>query len=230
MHISVIILAAGKGRRMEQNINKQFLEVNGKPILSYTIEAFVAQEGIDEIVLVINPLEEKMIETKVLAHIEGERKNRIRIAYGGKERYNSVYNGLIALDEQCEAVLIHDGARPLISRAVIEKTIQTLKKHDGCLVGVKAKDTYKIVGPTMEVKRTVCRDELFQIQTPQGFKKHVILEAYKNAGDSFNKITDDGMMVEQFTDYKVIVIEGEYRNIKVTTPEDLEIMKTLLKK
>ncbi len=229
MNISAIILAAGKGSRMKKTINKQFLEIEKKPILSYTIEAFLASERVKEIILVINPLEEDLIDKKIIRSISSDRKSIIHIAYGGQERYNSVYNGLKQLGKECQGVLIHDGARPLISKRTIEKTIDALSIYDGCLVGVKAKDTYKMVDANMEVKQTIDRQALFQIQTPQAFKKEVIMEAYEKGQNRFEGITDDGMMVEQFTNYKLLVIEGEYSNIKITTPDDLELMKTLLK-
>ena len=229
MKISAIILAAGKGSRMKKDINKQFLEVKGKPILAYTIEAFLNVKEINEIILVVNPLEEERINAIIIESLPNMHETTIRFAYGGKERYDSVYNGLKKIDPECEGVLIHDGARPLVSKNIIMKVIEGLSTQEGCIVGVKAKDTYKIVNENNEIEQTVPRNKLFQIQTPQAFRKNVIIEAYQNGLEKFEGITDDGMMVERFTNYKIGIIEGEYSNIKITTQDDLEVMEGFLK-
>ncbi len=225
MYTSSIILAAGRGRRMGASINKQFIEVAHRPILSYTIEQFLNVDQIDELILVIHPLEEELMKNRVLKELDHKRKSIIHMVHGGEERYHSVYNGLGALNPASEYVLIHDGARPLIQEKTIKETVEFLKTGDGCVVGVGAKDTYKLVGEQHIIKKTLCREQLYQVQTPQGFKKHVIIEAYQNGKNKWQGITDDAMMVERFTNYHVSIIEGEYSNIKITTPEDVHFME-----
>ncbi len=228
MFKSVIILAAGQGKRMNTDKNKQFMEVEGKPILAYTIEAFLKTNIIDEIIIVINSSEIELITEKVLKKYFKKKYSEFKIIIGGEQRYNSVYNGLKSLDEKSEYVLIHDGARPLVSTYEINKSIEGLVVNGACVLGVKAKNTYKQVDNQLNVINTIPRESLYSILTPQSFHKSIIVAAYNLGINDAIGITDDGMMVEKFGEIPVKIIEGSYENIKITTPEDLILMKKII--
>lgn len=227
MNVAAIILAAGQGKRMNAGKNKQFLQVLGKPILAYTIEAFVKIGSFCELIIVVHPDDEKDIKRDILdKYFSG---TNFKVCYGGAERYHSVYNGLMELSSDIDKVLIHDGARPLVSTEEIEKSITILETEDASVLGVKAKNTYKLVDQTNYVVDTLPREQLYSILTPQSFIKDVILDAYKKGINQAKGITDDGMMVEVFGTAKVKIVEGSYENIKITTPEDLHAMESIIK-
>jgi 2-C-methyl-D-erythritol 4-phosphate cytidylyltransferase len=233
MFVSAIILAAGQGKRMNKGINKQFLEVKDQPVLVYTIEAFLKNCRVDEIVLVVNEKEITLIEDNIIStyfatnRIQDKSKS-IKIIPGGEERYYSVHNGLKEINNDASIVLVHDGARPLVSQKEIDDIIDALKIEHACILGVKAKNTYKVVDDDGYVTTTVPRENLYSILTPQGFRKDVIIEAYKKGMNDPTGITDDGMMVEKHTQYRVKIIEGNYQNIKITTPDDLVTMEKIV--
>lgn len=228
MKTTAIILAAGQGKRMNAGKNKQFLMVNDKPILTYTMEAFISTKLVDDIILVVNPRERDEINKGIIEpYFKGESIS-IRICDGGSERYNSVYKGLMMVDNETEYVLIHDGARPLVSYKEISDSINHLKNNTACVLGVKAINTYKLVDENKKVMSTVPRERLYSILTPQSFHKDIIVNAYKKGIEFPKGITDDGMMVEKFSDESVYIVEGSYENIKITTPEDLITMENIL--
>lgn len=226
MKVTAIILAAGNGSRMNSDVKKQYIELLGKPVLWHTICAF-QESSVDEIVIVTG---EKEIEyCKQLAIESGFYKVKKVIA-GGAERYNSVYEGLIAVEE-AEYVLIHDGARPVIQSATIEKCIERVKECKACVVGVPVKDTIKIVDEEGRVEDTPNRNKLWSIQTPQAFCYSLIKESYeKMLKDDVRNITDDAMVVELYSEEKVHMVQGEYTNIKITTKDDLVSAENFLKK
>lgn len=215
MNCSAIILLAGNSTRYNKKTNKNLELLNGKPIISYSIEAFLKNKHIDEIILVCKKDEEDEIK-KIITSNE-----KIKITYGGKERKDSVYNGLIKCTN--DIVIIHDGARPLIKQQYIEQCLENIKNYDGCAIGVKAKDTIKIVDENNVVIKTTNRNNTYQSQTPQCFKKDILLELHKRNKNS--NITDDCMLLEA-AGYKVKIIDGDYTNIKITTPEDLYILQS----
>ena len=232
-HIGVIILAAGKGSRMKSDKNKQLLCVNGEEIISHTIKKFAFHEKIQRIVLVINPAEEEDILT-IVNKIQQEnacyikRNLELVIAYGGNERYNSVYNGMKKLGDIINLVLVHDGARPLISKETIDRVILQLEKDQAVVPGVLVKDTCKLINEEGFVEKTLKRNFLYSVQTPQGFHKKVLEEAYEQGINKADAITDDSMMVEKYSNVPVRMVEGDYENIKITTPEDVDIMIQIL--
>jgi len=230
MYTSVIILAAGQGKRMNAHKNKQFLKVFGKAILLYTLEAFQKVDEIDEIIFVVNKKENNEIKRNIVDPFLEKSGINLKLVVGGKERYDSVYNGLKVLNGQCRYVLVHDGARPLVSKEEIISVLDGLNESKACVLGVKAKNTFKLVNKSGYVENTLSRERLYSILTPQGFHKSVIKEAYDRGIKNAAGITDDGMMVEQYTDYMVKIIEGTYENIKITTPEDLLLMEGFLRK
>lgn len=228
MYTTVIILAAGQGKRMNSDRNKQFLEVNNKAIIAYTIEAFVKHLDIDEIILVVNSREIRLMKEEIVNKYFSKSGKVISIIEGGKERYDSVYRGLCALSSTTDYVLIHDGARPLVSSKEISDSVKILEKEKASILGVKAKNTYKLVDVEGYVSQTVPRANLYSILTPQSFHKDVIIEAYEKGMGKVEGITDDGMMVEKTLDIAVKLVEGSYNNIKITTPDDLITMKKLI--
>lgn len=222
----VIIVAAGTGSRMKKDINKQFIKLDNKEIIAYTIDKFYINNEIDDIVVVIKKDEEDYFKENIL---EKYNFKNIKIAYGGEERQDSVYNGIQKLDKNCEVVLVHDGARPFVTEKIINNSIQEAKKHNAVVVGVKVKDTIKVVGEEGNIVDTPNRKYLWSVQTPQVFKYDIITKAYENAYNENYYGTDDAMLVEKIG-YDVKMIEGSYDNIKITTQEDLNFGEQILRK
>ncbi|MDU1456347.1 MAG: 2-C-methyl-D-erythritol 4-phosphate cytidylyltransferase [Paeniclostridium sordellii] len=222
----VIIVAAGTGSRMKKDINKQFIKLDNKEIIAYTIDKFYINDEIDDIVVVIKKDEEDYFKKNILEKYEFKN---IKIAYGGEERQDSVYNGIQKLDKNCEVVLVHDGARPFVTEEIINNSIQEAKKHNAVVVGVKVKDTIKVVGEEGNIVDTPNRKYLWSVQTPQVFKYDIITKAYENAYNENYYGTDDAMLVEKIG-YDVKMIEGSYDNIKITTQEDLNFGEQILRK
>lgn len=220
---SVIIVAAGSGKRMNLDINKQYIKIDGKEVIAHTIEVFYNNENIDEIIVCIKKEEESFFKTEILNKYNFEN---IKIAYGGKERQDSIYNGLKKLDSNSDIVLIHDGARPFVSHAIINNVIEETKDKKAVVVGVPVKDTIKVVDDGI-VKDTPSREKLWSAQTPQTFEKDLIVRAYENAYKNNFYGTDDSMLVE-FLGQEVKMVLGSYENIKITNPEDINVAKQIL--
>lgn len=220
---SAIILGAGRGSRMKAPINKQYMKIKGKEIIRWSIEAFLNSKKTDEIIIVVANGEEDEIK-RLLTR---EEEKFIKIVVGGQRRQDSVYKGLLAMNDNKGSVLIHDGARPLISSETIDLVWDFLKEKRAAIVGVPVKDTIKIVSEKKEVIDTPNREFLWSVQTPQGFDKDLIIRAHKNAQVNKIEVTDDSMMVELLGE-KVSMIMGSYENIKITTQEDLDIAESIL--
>lgn len=216
---SAIIVAAGKGSRMKADCPKQFIEMLGKPILYYTLKAFEKSE-IDEIVIVVSKeyldyVQKEIVEKYMLKKVS-------KVIQGGNERYESVYKGLVLLGDS-DYILVHDGARPFVEVDMINRVIQEVSISDAVIVGVKSKDTVKIVNAQGIVEMTPDRNFVWNIQTPQAFAYDLLKNAYDIiVSESYTAITDDAMVVEYATKQPIKVIEGSYRNIKITTSEDLK--------
>lgn len=222
----VVIVAAGSGSRMKRDINKQFIKLDGKEIIAYTIEKFYKSEDIDDIVIVIKENEEKYFIENI---INKYGFDNIKLAYGGKERQDSVYNGIKKLNHNCEIVLIHDGARPFVNEDIIKNSIEEAKENNAVVVGVPVKDTIKVVDSDGNIVDTPNRSLLWSVQTPQSFKYEIITKAYEYAYSNDYYGTDDAMLVEHIG-YNVKMIEGSYDNIKITTEEDLHFGIQILNK
>lgn len=223
---TAIVLAGGTGKRMHSHIHKQYLTLAGKPVLYYALKAF-EESDITDIILVTGADEEAYCKRKIIDkyHI-GKVK---AIVPGGVERYHSVYAGLCAA-EGADYVLIHDGARPLVSADIIKRSMQAVKEYRACVAGMPVKDTIKIVNENLETEETPDRKKMWMIQTPQVFKAPLIIEAYrKMMAVPHSHVTDDAMAVEMVMKHPVKMVEGSYKNIKITTPEDLKIAKVFLK-
>ena len=221
----VVIVAAGTGSRMNIGINKQFIKLEGKEIIAYTIEKFYNNSNIEDIVVVVKEDESEFFKKEIL---DKYNFKNVKIAYGGKERQDSVYNGLKLLDEKCDVVLIHDGARPFVSDKIIDKSIEEAKEHKAIVVGVPVKDTIKVIDNDKNIVDTPNRSVLWAVQTPQTFYYNILIDAYKDAFKNKFYGTDDAMLVERIG-YKVKMLEGSYNNIKITTQEDLNIGSQILR-
>lgn len=223
--ISAIILAGGKGKRMGAPVSKQFIEIKGKPIIYYTIKKFSENKKIDNIVVVLSKDEVGYFKENILEKYNLKVDN---IVIGGTERQDSVYNGLKSLeDTNTDIVLIHDGARPFISDRIIDDVIKFAQVYGACAPGVMPKDTIKIKNESNFSVSTPDRGSLVAIQTPQVFKFNEILECHEKIKINNIVVTDDTMVAEKFG-YSVYLYDGEYTNIKVTTPEDLILGEKLI--
>ena len=227
--ITAIVLDAGSGSRMKSKTKKQFMEIKGKPVIWYSLFEF-EKSRVDEIILVtgkedIDYCKKEIVEKYNLKKIKN-------VVAGGSERYESVYNGLKEVTGNI--VLIHDGARPLINNEIIERSIEGTIKSDACVVGVPVKDTIKRANKEGYIIDTPNRSELWITQTPQSFKTDLVKMAYKKMKEELEKgnttlnITDDAMVVEEFTTNQVRFVQGDYKNIKVTTPEDIDIAELFI--
>ena len=229
MKTTAIVLAAGKGSRMKSDARKQYMMLRGKPVVCHSLAVFEKCGRIDEIVLVCGQGEEEMCHSQI---VEKYHYNKVgKIVPGGKERYHSVYEGLKAAGPECRTVLIHDGARPLLDEAMILRLLEAVQESGACVAGMPVKDTIKLSGKDEYAAETLPRDRLWMIQTPQVFDYPLILSAHQKLMelDALSvQITDDAMVLEHMTGRKVKLVEGSYRNIKITTPEDLLIAEALL--
>lgn len=219
--VTAIILVAGNSTRYGQNRNKNFEIVNGKTVLSYSLNAFNKNEYIDNIIITAKESEIKKVEEIIKS--ESISKN-LDIVIGGKERKESVYNSIKATDS--DIVIIHDGARPAITQDYINKCIESMSEFKGVTVGVKSKDTIKITDENNIVTSTTKRSNTWIIQTPQCFERNVLLKMHEEHKN--DDVTDDCMLLEK-GNYKIKIIEGEYTNIKITTYEDLNIIREFIK-
>ena len=223
MYTSVIIPAAGFGERMGSAIGKQFLLLNGRPIIVHTLAQFQRAAVIDEIIVVTREESFPMLETLIAE--AGLSKVR-RLVKGGERRQDSVANGLAAVNESCDIVLVHDAVRPFIAQAAIAQVVDAAAAFGAAIVAVRAKDTMKQAGSDGRVEKTLDRSFLWNVQTPQAFRLSILREAYALAASHTAAATDDSSLVEQLGIAPVIV-EGSYDNIKITTPEDLLVGELL---
>lgn len=235
--IAAVVLAAGQGKRMGTQTAKQFLLLDGKPVLYYALHAF-EQSEVDVVILVTGKDEIEYCKKQIIDSF-GFQKVRA-IVPGGKERYHSVAAGLQALKEmqdEVELVLIHDGARPFLTTEIIHRLVETTRLKEACVIGTPVKDTIKIADEEGYCAQTPPRNKVWAVQTPQSFVFDLVSEAYaKLLAEEEDllaqgiQITDDAMVVEYMTEKRVSLVEGEYTNIKLTTPEDLVISEAFLKK
>jgi 2-C-methyl-D-erythritol 4-phosphate cytidylyltransferase len=225
MRTLAIVLAGGTGKRMGSSTSKQFLLLDNKPILVHTLQIFQECRPIDGIYLVVNHKDLPTIQEEIL---EAYHFSKIlKLVIGGRLRQDSVRNGLEAIDEACDIVTIHDAARPFVSPAFIEKSIFLMEMFDAIIPAIPARDTIKAISKEGFVMKTLERDTLWQVQTPQTFKYDLIMKAYREGMAKKLYGYDDSAFIEHLGK-KVKVIEGSPYNIKITTPEDLVIAKGIL--
>ena len=229
---TALIMAAGNGTRMKSETKKQFMEINGMPIVAYSIKAFQENDNIDSIVVVVPA--GSIDDTLAMCIRLGFSKVKT-IAEGSDKRFKSVYNGLLSVPEDTDYVLIHDGVRPMIDKALIDRCCRYVVMTRACVAAVPVTDTIKRANSQGFAAETLDRTTLWSIQTPQSFSYPLLLEAYKSLnrtieeyGTDENKITDDAVIVENMTDCHVRIIEGDPKNIKITTPNDLIVARAYL--
>ena len=225
MRTLAIVLAGGTGKRMGSSTSKQFLLLDNRPILVHTLQVFEECKPIDGVYLVVNHKDLPVIQEEVL---EQYRFNKImKLVIGGRLRQDSVRNGIEAIDESCDIVVIHDAARPFVSPSFIEKSIFLMEMYDAIIPALPVKDTIKVVSKEGYVIKTLERDALWNIQTPQTFKYDLISKAYREGMAKKLFGYDDSTFIE-YLGKKVKVVEGSPYNIKITTPEDLVIARGIL--
>lgn len=238
-----VVLSAGRGSRMRAGMPKQYLELNGMPVIAWSLRVFEHYDGIDDVILVSAPGDIEYCRSEIVER-HGFRKVR-RIIPGGAERYLSVWEGLkeagrilaeyaVRSAQRDQAgtssyLFIHDGARPLVDEGILSRCLEDVRAYQACVAAMPVKDTIKVSDEQGFAARTPDRRLLWQIQTPQVFSFPLIYEAYRKMIDAgITDVTDDAMAVERETRVKVKLTEGSYRNIKVTTPEDLGVVEGLL--
>lgn len=225
LRCTAIIMAAGKGKRMQTAVSKQFLPVCGKEILAWTVDVFEKSPLVDTILLMASA--DGKEDVQHLWDSYGWKKVAA-VLEGGKERQNSVANGLAAVGEDTDIVLIHDGVRPFVTEEMIADSIVAAQAYGGAVIGVPAKDTIKVCSADGLAVETPDRSTLWQIQTPQTFQRDLIVNAYEKADRDGFLGTDDASVAE-FAGHQVKVVMGSYRNIKITTKEDLVIAEAFFK-
>ena len=229
-NFAAVVLSAGSGKRMKSDVPKQYMNLLGKPVIYYSLKAF-QDCGFSSIVLVcgkddIDYCHREIIEKYDLAGVTA-------IVAGGKERYHSVFEGLKATSD-ADYVFIHDGARPMISEEIIHRLQEAVVENDAAVAGMPVKDTIKVVDASDWVVDTPERRFVWQVQTPQCFSFPIIYEAYdkltsdEKAGVEIPPVTDDAMVLSYVSEHKIKMVEADYRNIKITTPEDIGIAEVFL--
>lgn len=224
---TAVVLAAGRGTRMGTEVQKQYLEIGGKPVLYYSLEVFEKSTIIDEIVLVVGENQKEYCQKEIVEKYGFQKVKGI--VQGGAERYHSVWNGLQEVEDGY--VFIHDGARPFVDEEILCRAYADVREHRACVVGMPVKDTIKISDEQGLVAETPNRTLLWMIQTPQVFEVSLVKEAYsKLIEQGITGATDDAMVVEMMLGSKVKLVKGSYENIKITTPEDLIVAQAFLSK
>lgn len=227
LHCTAIVLAGGSGTRMQTKTDKQYLSLEGHPVLYYSLKCFEEYEKVQDIVLVCKEKDIPFCKDEIV-----ERYGFQKVKYfaaAGAERYDSVYSGLRACDET-DLVFIHDSARPFIEKAILDRALEAAALYGACAVGMPSKDTVKIVNKEGIVVSTPPREEVWLVQTPQVFSYPLICQAHEKLReqDAMKGITDDAMVVEKTGMGKVAMVSGSYENIKLTTPDDLATAKRIL--
>ena len=216
--VTAIILVAGNSTRFGQNRNKNFELINGKSVLSYSINAFNQNKYVDDIIIVVRERDKDIVE-EIINREEIDKE--IKLVLGGNTRQESVHNAI--KNTASDIVIIHDGARPAIKQRYIDNAIEEMSNFKGVTIGVKSKDTIKITDDKGIVVNTTKRSNTWLIQTPQCFDREVLIELHEKYKNT--EVTDDCMLLEK-ENYKIKIIEGDYTNIKVTTFEDMDIIRT----
>lgn len=224
---TAVVLAAGQGKRMGTKVQKQYLEIDGKPVLYYSLNVFEQSAVIDEVVLVVGENQVEYCYSEIVLKYGFDKVKTV--VEGGAERYHSVWNGLQEVNED-GYVFIHDGARPFINEEILNRAYEDVQKCKSCVVGMPVKDTIKLADSEGFVNNTPERSLVWMIQTPQVFESGLVKKAYALLMEQDNvQVTDDAMVVEQMLGHKVKLTKGSYENMKITTPEDLDIAEIFVK-
>jgi 2-C-methyl-D-erythritol 4-phosphate cytidylyltransferase len=225
-NLRVVIAAAGRGSRMESSTNKQYMLLNSRPVIAYSLDFFEKLDVVDEIVIVTGENELDYCEREIIKPFKFKKVSAV-IA-GGKERQDSVWAGLQKLGADTEFVAVHDGARPLLTSAVLYRLLEEAEGWGAAIPGIASKDTLKAVDRDDFVRQTLDRTTIYSIQTPQVFKYEELMAAYRQSYEEDFRGTDDASLFEHFIG-RVKVVEGDYNNIKITTPGDMLIAEALLR-
>jgi 2-C-methyl-D-erythritol 4-phosphate cytidylyltransferase len=224
--VTALIVAAGEGRRMGATVPKTYLSIGGRPMVLRTLDRFFATRSVERVILVIATADFSRSEAMLRGDsVLSERMWTLQS--GGGTRQQSVKRGLEKIDASTELVIIHDGARPFVSSALIDCSIDAAREKGAVVVGVPVRDTIKMVSDDRRVHRTPERNSLWEIQTPQVFRRDLIVEAHDRAAREGFESTDDAMLVERMGQ-PVFVMDGERTNFKITTPEDVWLAETLI--
>lgn len=237
---TAIVLAAGSGSRMKSTVAKQYLPLAGKPLICHALQAVEKSTVIDDCILVTGEQDMEYVRTEIVEKYNFHKV--VSIVAGGAERYLSVANALekmaaggLKVPNTDGYVFIHDGARPFLTETILQRMYDAVTQYHACVAAMPVKDTVKIADENGFAVQTPGRRYVWAIQTPQVFDTRLIQEAYRRLKDNLEEIckqgisiTDDAGVVERFTEYRVKLVEGDYSNIKVTTPEDIQIAETLL--
>lgn len=223
MKVEAIIPSAGLGLRLKNKNPKPLISIEDKPIFVYTLEVFEKCSSVDNVILVVHPKYVSVYKS----YVKQYKLSKVKVVVsGGKTRQDSVKRGIKYLDKDTKIVVVHDGVRPFVSVNIIKDTIKLCKKYNAVVAAVPVKPTIKRVDDALFVEATLKRNKLWEVQTPQAFQRNILEKAYK--GKNVSVVTDDASLVEGMG-VKVKILEGDYRNIKITTPEDLMIARVFLK-
>lgn len=224
VQMSAVVVCGGRGRRLGAEINKVYLELGGKTILEHSLDTFLAMTEIAEIIIVHHSDDYELLEM-ILNKLNNDK---IKLALAGKERQDSVYNGLLACDKNSDYVLIHDGARPLLSKSLLVSIIKAIKKNIAVIPVLPLVDTIKELCEN-KVNKTLQREKLAAAQTPQAFRREQIIEVYQKALTTDYNFTDDASIYEYYG-LEVTTITGEKQNIKITTVDDIALAEFYLRR
>ncbi|GGK21616.1 2-C-methyl-D-erythritol 4-phosphate cytidylyltransferase [Caldalkalibacillus thermarum] len=226
MKVSAVIVAAGKGKRMGLGKNKAFLDLEGKPLLVHTLSRWQRFSCVTDITVVAGEEELGLVKELIKQH----RLSKVRhVVAGGRERQESVFYGLKALgQEPPDVVLIHDGARPFLAEGYVQQVVDAVQRYGAAILAVPVKDTIKVVD-NGHIASTLDRSKLWAAQTPQGFKYALIVKAHEEARRQQREATDDAALVEAMG-HAVYIVPGSEYNIKLTTPEDIDLARSILKR
>ena len=232
MKTAAVVLAGGSGKRMQAEVPKQYLLLDGRPLVFYALQAF-EESFIDTVVLVVTPGDEDYCRQEIVERYSLKKVGAV--VPGGKERYHSVACGVEAVPEDCPWIFIHDGARPFIRQEVLARAYEDVKRCGASVVAVQSKDTVRLADAEGFVRETPPRSEVWQMQTPQVFSAELLRRACRRLSEEEEsllsrdiQITDDAMMVELLCGQRAHLVRGDYDNIKITTPEDLAVAERVL--
>ena len=223
--VVAVVPAGGTGKRMGAGTPKQFLMLDGVPMMLHALRVLERAPGVTEVVLVV-PKEERERALSEVVERYGLKKV-LKVVPGGATRQESVQHGLNEVDDDVEIVVVHDAVRPFITEDRIERSIEVARQHGGAIVAVPMKDTPKQAGPDRLIQRTLDRTDLWLAQTPQTFRRALVVEAYRKAAIAHVHATDDAALVERLG-HTVAIVEGSWENIKITTPEDMILAEAIL--
>lgn len=223
--LRVVIAAAGLGSRMNSKLNKQYMMIKGRPVLAYALDTFENFDSVESIVVVANPAEIEYCENEIIKKYAYQKV--MGVIPGGRERQDSVWLGMNAFENRTGLLAIHDGARPLLTKQLLEELLLAAHRWDAAVPGVLARDTLKMVDDEGFVVNTLNRASIVAVQTPQVFKFEMLWKAFEMAYAEGIYGTDDAFLFEKYIG-RVKIVKSDNRNLKITTPEDIAVAQSLL--